>query len=293
MSLLARAEMSKKNKPFFVGIHGDPATGKSTMASGLARPFFIDTDSGLTQLNVLAFKPSSFSEVMSVVEEAAKSSTIDSIVIDTISKIEKMISVDVAKAHERATVADVPYGKGQEYVALEFKKLMDLLSVVRETKNVFLISHTIVRKVKNPIGDDWIRYEPDLNEKSCAIMTQALDALLYSTYEMWTKKQDGKMKGFGEGARVIYTENRPGYLAKNRFNLPHTINMGWEEFTSAVDAAKNPDNGSLKTKISEMLTIINDSKLTPIVIKSSEDADHVKLRKIIDKLSIRIEALNA
>ncbi len=39
------------------------------------------------------------------------------------------------------------------------------------------------------------------------------------------------------GARVMHTEERPAFLAKNRYGLPETLPLEWSEFLAAMPQA--------------------------------------------------------
>ena len=38
----------------------------------------------------------------------------------------------------------------------------------------------------------------------------------------------------GSGARVMHAEERPAFLAKNRYGLPDTLPLSWSEFLAAM-----------------------------------------------------------
>ncbi|WP_210255099.1 hypothetical protein [Ochrobactrum sp. MC-1LL] len=42
------------------------------------------------------------------------------------------------------------------------------------------------------------------------------------------------MSGSQISARVMHTEERPAFLAKNRYGLPETLPLDWSEFLAAM-----------------------------------------------------------
>jgi hypothetical protein len=42
----------------------------------------------------------------------------------------------------------------------------------------------------------------------------------------------------GDGRRVMYSQERPAYLAKNRYNLPEEVGFSWPEFVAARKEAR-------------------------------------------------------
>ena len=45
-------------------------------------------------------------------------------------------------------------------------------------------------------------------------------------------------RALGTGKRVMHTEERPAYLAKNRYELPETLPLDWSEFVKAMPQPK-------------------------------------------------------
>ena len=55
------------------------------------------------------------------------------------------------------------------------------------------------------------------------------------------------MKGIDEGARVIYTERRAAWDAKNREGLPPKIAFSWDAFMESTRSC-NPENRVAEAK---------------------------------------------
>jgi hypothetical protein len=49
-------------------------------------------------------------------------------------------------------------------------------------------------------------------------------------------RSDNARAGVGRGERVMYTEERPAYKAKNHFSLPHELPLSWDAFVTAMAA---------------------------------------------------------
>ena len=72
--------------------------------------------------------------------------------------------------------------------------------------------------------------------------------VLFSNYTKRTiktkegsKATDAKYRAEGSGERCIFTDERPAYVAKNRWGLPHEIYVGqdktWRPFHEALNKA--------------------------------------------------------
>ena len=62
---------------------------------------------------------------------------------------------------------------------------------------------------------------------------------LFANYRISTVKSDVGFnkkvtRALGSGARVMHTEERPAFLAKNRYGLPDTLPLSWAEFMAAM-----------------------------------------------------------
>ena len=120
------------------------------------------------------------------------------------------------------------FHKGYEVSAGEWKQFTDRLERINATK--ILLSHCKVRTFKNPLGADFDRYASDVHDKTWSVTAKCSDAVLFGTFH--TVVQGGKTgdrpqkgKGIGGSTRVIHTERRDAWDAKNRYGLPSTIDI--------------------------------------------------------------------
>lgn len=112
------------------------------------------------------------------------------------------------------------YGKGFQYV---YETMLTFLAELerhsREGRNIIIIAHECVKSVPNPTGEDWIRYEPKLQDPASGKASIRLrfkewcDHVLFFGYDVSVEK-DGKAKGCG--TKTIYTSELPHYMAKSR-----------------------------------------------------------------------------
>jgi len=56
---------------------------------------------------------------------------------------------------------------------------------------------------------------------------------------MKTESRGGtRTRAVGSGERVLYTEERPAWLAKNRYGLPSEMDLSWDAFINALKGDK-------------------------------------------------------
>ena len=79
-----------------------------------------------------------------------------------------------------------------------------------------------------------------MHEKSAALIREAVSTVLFANFETIARKEKGakKAKAFGDGRRVMFTERRPAFDAKNRFDLPFEMDLSWKAFTDIADKAR-------------------------------------------------------
>jgi hypothetical protein len=78
-----------------------------------------------------------------------------------------------------------------------------------------------------------------LHTRAAGIAEEWADCVLFANFRVYTTatKQGFEKKvvrGVGTGERVVYTEERPGFRAKNRYSLPPELPFGWAEFAAAL-----------------------------------------------------------
>jgi len=114
--------------------------------------------------------------------------------------------------------------------------------------NVIFLGHVIIKPYKNPTGADFDRFQIDMHEKVWGPTRKWLDAIFNGQYVSVLVTDDGKdkgrKKGIGGTDRVVYTERRDAYDAKNRFGLPEAIDIPdnptkvWSTIADAIEYAK-------------------------------------------------------
>ena len=294
MSYLDQVERGKKQKPLFVLIYGSDGVGKSTFGADSPDPIFLCAESGTNHLDVNRLpEPKSFEDVLGMVDELLTTKhKFVSLVIDSLDWMEPLVWKQVCADGDKKNVEDFGYGKGYVLALGQWQKLIEKLKALREKMNIVLIAHAQVKTFQDPVlNSGYDRYQLKLNEKAASLFREAVDAVLFATYEVFTKKDGLKTRAFGEGARVIFTERRPGHDAKNRFGLPYQMALNWEEFTNVIESGIGDTTDQIKESIDGLLAQVKDQELKKKVKQTVEASanDPIKLRKIVDRLNLKLE----
>lgn len=221
-------------------LYGVEGIGKTTFASQAPNPIFICTEDGLGSLQVehfpLATKASDVLDAIgSLVSENHEFGTV---VLDSVDWLDNLIWSDVESTHD---AKDLAYGKGAMIVAERWREVLAGLNALRNDKGmvVILIAHCQIKRFDSPEVEPYDRYQPKLQERSNAILREWVDAVLFANYKTIVKKDDvgfnkTSNRGISTGERLLYTSERPAYMAKNRYGLPESLPMSWEAFSKAI-----------------------------------------------------------
>lgn len=223
-----------------VMVYGVEGIGKSTFGASAPNPIFILTEDGLGSLTVDHFPLASsvddvFAAINSLYEDKHE---YQSVVLDSLDWLESMIWKDVESKHDAKELA---FGKGAVIAADKWRELLEGLNALRNDKGmaIILIAHTTIKRFDSPEVEPFDRYQPKLQDRSNALIREWCDAVLFANYKTIVKKDDVGFnktvsRGISNGERLLYTSERPAYMAKNRYGLPESIALSWEAFAAAI-----------------------------------------------------------
>lgn len=123
------------------------------------------------------------------------------------------------------------YMRGYDIAIPEWLKLLSALERLRfgqSAVDVLFLGHARVQPFKNPMGADFDRYACECHHKTWGVTHKWADAVLFGTFASVVDKNkpsDKRGKGIGGTQRVIFTERRDAFDAKNRFGLPAEIDI--------------------------------------------------------------------
>lgn len=223
-----------------VMVYGVEGIGKSTFAAGAPSPIFIQTEDGLGNLDVAHFPlANSIKDVLDAIGALyTDEHTFGTVVVDSLDWLETHIVREVEAKHD---AKDLAYGKGAMIAAEKWREVLAGLNALRNDKSmaVILIAHTTIKRFDSPEVEPYDRYQPKLQERSNALVREWCDAVLFANYRTIVKKDDvgfnkTNNRGISTGERLLFTSERPAFMAKNRYGLPESIALSWEAFATAI-----------------------------------------------------------
>jgi hypothetical protein len=113
------------------------------------------------------------------------------------------------------------YQRGYDVAVTDWLAMLQLLDRIHaKGVMILMLSHCQVKTTKNPMGADYDRYVSNVHSKTWGVTHKWADMVLFAKFHT-VVNADGK--GIGGNQRMIYTEHRDAYDAKNRYGMAPEI----------------------------------------------------------------------
>jgi AAA domain len=224
-------------------VHGVAGIGKTSFAAGAPHPVFILTEDGLATLDVPHFPLArKFEDVMEALAALySEPHDFKTVVIDSVDWLEPLIWTRTCQDNRWPSIEEPGYGKGYVAALGPWRDYLEGLNALRNERGmtVIQIAHTEIRRFDSPEHEPYDRYVIKLHARAAALLQEHSDVVLFANYRISTVKADVGFnkkvtRALGSGERVLYTAERPAFLAKNRFGLPDSLPLSWEAFAAAM-----------------------------------------------------------
>lgn len=267
MSLLSQVTTGVVERPYYILVHGIPGIGKSTFGADFPNPIFLCSEKGTSHLNVTRLELDTFDKFLVAIEELRSTKhDFKTLVVDTVDHLEQLIHQKVSSDEGKDSIEEIGYGKGYTYALAHWTHFITAVEKLRDEKgmDIVLLNHTEIKTVNDPqLTAPYDKYQPKLHNKAASLLVDRVEAVLFVNYKVLVKKDDGSSKGkaFGDGVRIVYTEHRPAYVAKNRYNLPLEMPLSFEDFNRLAKMEKSNDPFELKENIEVLIKEMKDENL--------------------------------
>lgn len=280
MGFLSNVSSGAIRQKNLILLYGPEGVGKSFFGANCPAPIFLGSEKGTEFLDVTRLpQPDSWSDVLGMVEEvSAESHNYQTLVLDTLDWIEPFMYEHLLEEYTKAKVIEDicgGYGKWVNRVNMEWKVLMSKLEQARTTMNIVLLAHSHVKPFHDPINNEtYDRFQLKLHSQSASnLFKEYVDCLLFANYDVYTKKEnktDRKAKAYGDGERVLYTERRPAFDAKNRAGLPFEMELDAVKLFAAIEQNFPESKENLIGEIESFMEKISDQELKDKIAESVE-----------------------
>jgi len=206
-------------------IYGLSGVGKSTLASKLKNPIFIDMEGGLNYMDVdrtpTLTKVDDFYTVLAELYNTAKDGKreYDTIVVDSADwlvrkVVEKAAGIDKTKLDETLNRSNGGYGNGKQVLENHIRtKLLPMLVLLnKQGYGICLIAHADRKTLMSSEGNDVEQITPKIDVNTMNVFVEWCDNVFYLKKDI-------------AGERILVLESDDVALAKNRLGLTGEVKL--------------------------------------------------------------------
>lgn len=235
---LASIQKGGDLKPPRIVLYGVEGVGKTTFAASAPAPIFIQTEEGLSEIDAPCFPLAKrFEDVMEALTSLAEEDhDFQTLCVDSLDWLEPLVWDYTCRENKWANIEDPGYGKGYVAALNVWREYLQAINWLRDEKamGVIHIAHHQIKTFNNPETEPYDRYEVKLHKGASGLVREHSDCVLFANYKVATTESG---KGFnkvtratGSGTRRLYTQERPAFQAKSRYDLPDSLTLDWAEF---------------------------------------------------------------
>lgn len=292
---LQSVQKGKRIRPIRCLLYGVEGIGKSTFAASAEAPIFIGSEDGTDHLDAQRFPtPATWAEVFDAIRVlTTQDHPYKTLALDTLDWLEPLCWEHICLRDGAENIESYGYGKGYVAALDEWRKFLAALERLREAKgmHVVLLAHSWIKPFKNPEGDDFDRYEMKLHAKAGGLLKEWSDVVLFANYETFAEKDKHtkRVKGVSTGARLIYTTRTAAFDAKNRYDLPESMPLDWDDFFEAVRAHRPADPKALAAEVKRKAEQAGgEVKEKALAFLKDHEGDAAALAKLNDRLNAKL-----
>jgi len=288
----------KVNGPRRFLIYGQEGVGKTTFVASAEKPVIIDAEIGSEEIGTDRLECDTWEEVLAsiqlLIDDPHDYKTVG---VDSLDKIEPWVEKYVVKMAGKKSISDFEWGGGHREIQNQWREFISRLETLQRKRgmHVVLIAHSTLKESHNPDGEDVSRYVIKLAEKTRQQFYEWVKLLGFASYEqVVTVKKGKRAKAKSTGARILQTQHRASFDAKNRYRLPFKMPLDWNEVFNSTMVVFNDESpeekGALYGQIAELNMKLRDAEKQAAVAEWLEDKNQsvANLTLTLNKLTVLI-----
>ncbi len=222
-------------------LYGVPKVGKTSLAAEFPNPVYLNTAGESPPIDIVDLPSNTdengnpapvetFDEVLDFVSELiTEEHDFGTLIVDSLDGLEPLVWSHTCAINGWSNLEEPGFGKGYlaaDEVWREYLRAIEALA----QKGVWIvqIAHTEITRFDSPTTDPYSRYGIKLHKRASALVQEASSIIGFMNYRATIKEKDvGHNKKVsradGSGERQIHLEERPGFIAGNRFGMPPKV----------------------------------------------------------------------
>lgn len=262
---IASLNSTKSDKPPVVLLYGVDGIGKTSLAAEWPDPIYLHTQGEEPPNNIELASPgviTSFDRMGELLNELDDDDhDRKTVIIDSLDGFESLLWAATCERLGVKSIEEPGYGKGYIETDAEWSLFIGSVHALKQRGiAVVMLAHPEVVRFDSPITDPYSRYTVKLHKRANAMIREKSDIVAFMNYRTTIKEKEvARQKtvahGEGGGDRQIHLEERPGFLAKNRYSMPVSIpfkiGKGYSELSKYFPApygASANDNAATNKK---------------------------------------------
>ncbi len=245
---------SKSDKPPITLIYGVDGVGKTSLAAEWPDPLYLHTEGEEPPDDVEMPTPGvieSFDELLGIFSELlTEDHDRKTVIVDSLDGLEPLVWAATCARLKINSIEEAGYGKGYVEADAEWTDFLRAVAALKARGiAVVMLAHPEITRFDSPTTDPYSRYGIKLHKRAGALVREKSDIVGFVNYRISLKEKDvgfNKKVGHAEGGgdRQIHLEERPGFLAKNRYNMEATIKFkkgeGYTALSKSFPAPTGP-----------------------------------------------------
>jgi hypothetical protein len=235
-----------KQKPPRILLYGGAGIGKTTFAASMTKPIFLITEDGLGQIKVPHFPLiKSFDTIIERLQTLVDDDhDYKTVVVDSLDWLEPLVWEKCCKDNNWKNIEQPGFGKGYKVALSYWRSYIDLMNKLRDQRGMTImqLAHNQIKKFESPEIEPYDRHEIKLQRAASDVILEHADCCFFTNYKLGTVKVQGKGGNMTTkavaGDRVIYTSEKPAFLAKNRYALPDEMPFDWQSIRAEMIKTK-------------------------------------------------------
>lgn len=238
---LSSLKRQSDRKPPRMLVYGTAGIGKTTLGMAAPSPVFLQTEESEVDCPTFGLLKT-FEQVMEALAALyGEEHDFKTVVLDSVDWLEPLIWAETCRLNGWANIEAAGYGKGYIAALDQWRALLDGFNALRDERGmgVILLAHCEIKRFDSPETEPYDRYQIKLQTRASALVQEHVDCVLFANYRVSTVKADlgfnkKAVRGVGGGDRLIYTNERPAFLAKNRYALPDSLPLDWATLAACL-----------------------------------------------------------